>query len=85
MKHKSKATQVKAPMAAASEWLALLMSPEATPDDVRAAEAWVKASPAHREAWELAKAVWDSLGEMAATRPQTPSSPSSAPPPKRRP
>ena len=53
------------PIEAASAWLGRLLSPEATPDDARAAEAWLAQDAANREAWNMVCALWSGMGELA--------------------
>jgi transmembrane sensor len=55
----------------AGEWLARLHADDRTPDDDAAFRAWLGADPSHRDAFERASALWDTLpGLRDAARPQ---------------
>lgn len=51
-------------LAAASAWVARLMSPSATLDDTSAVDAWLDEDPRNVAAWRMACALWTGLGEM---------------------
>lgn len=51
-------------LAAASAWVARLMSPSATLDDASAVDAWLAEDPRNATAWRMARALWTGLGEM---------------------
>lgn len=53
------------PQQAALEWLVRLTSGEKTQKDQQEFEAWIKADPSHRQAYEEVQSIWKESGQLS--------------------